>query len=124
MLASTAFFMQQFRWRSSTKSGQSYYVAWETLKADLGTNYWELANMFNNYAGLAIFGVAFLTQAISFFGILNDINVMVWTYGVGMGGTILGVAYNLLIMLGLISLYSKNQDSGNANKTSHGNLMI
>lgn len=76
--------------------------------------------MINNYAGLAIWGIAFLTQSLSFAGLLAEINVMTWTYGVGFLGTIVTVVYNIFYLLSLWSLYDKNQnpvDNNDANKS-------
>lgn len=106
LLATTAHYFQAFRWRTNTKSGVSYYENWTKLA--MGTNYWEYANMINNYAGLGIWGIAFITQSLSFAGLLAEINVMTWTYLVGLIGTIIGVVYNVFYFLALWSLYGKN----------------
>ena len=59
---------------------------------------------------MTIFGVAFIFQILSFAGIVPELNVMVWTYLVGLGGTLLALAYNVLEMLALVQ--SKGKEGG------------
>lgn len=105
LVALSGHFLQQFRYRKDTKAGVSYYKNWVTYKTDLGTNYWELATMVKDYSFMGIWGIAFITQAASFFA-LHEINVQVWMYVVGLGGTLVHVVYNILMFLAAQTTYS------------------
>ena len=63
------------------------------------TKFWSLANMTKGYGMLAIFGVAFVTQVLSTFGIASSINTMVWNYGVTGVGTLLAIVYGVFIFM-------------------------
>ena len=48
---------------------------------------------------LALYAVAFITQAMATFGISPSINEMVWMYGVGTAGPLLSIIYSILMFL-------------------------
>jgi len=92
-----AAYLIMLRYRTQDWSGvaaDSYYKPYETHVG--GTNWWSMANMLNRYGKLAIYGVAFTTQILAIVGIVPDINMMVWQYGVIMGVSTLDVLYIVL----------------------------
>ena len=104
--------MAQFVWRANRDNGDSYYKAWDDKSALLGTSKtWERANLVYNYGSIAIWGIAFLTQILSFGGILVDINLLTWTLGVVLGGTFVTLIYELLQFYSIYMAYSKDQES-------------
>ena len=80
--------------------------------------------MARNYGSIALWSIAFITQALSFAGLFADINMIVWTRVIMLGSILLSVVYNALIMLGIMSASSVNQDSATttANKTATGDF--
>ena len=60
---------------------------------------------------MTIFGVALIFQILSFVGIVPELNVMVWTYLVGLGGTLLALAYNVLELLALVQRLAEENRS-------------
>lgn len=90
----------QFRWRAPISSA-SMYDDW-TISTNLGsTNYWELSNMIYNYGMIAIWGVAVITQLMSIFGVMPEINMLVWSYGVGIGGLFITISYWCMALIGI-----------------------
>ena len=66
---------------------------------DITSDYQLLAGQIETYGSLAIWGAAFVTQALSMAGIAVGVNMMVWGYGVMLGGSIVsGIVAILLIM--------------------------
>ena len=80
--------------------------------------------MARNYGSIALWSIAFITQALSLAGLFADINMIVWTRVIMLGSILLSVVYNALIMLGIMSASSVNQDSATttANKTATGDF--
>ena len=76
VMATTHIALTAFRYRPFA----TYYTEGDSLSF----NYWKLYNQIEQYAGLAIFGVASITQILSLFGVAADVNVLVWWYGVHM----------------------------------------
>jgi len=74
--------LQLFRYRAQS----DFYSDGDIV---LGTNYWRIANYIRGYGGLAIWSLAALTQLLSVASIANDVNMVVWQYGVGYSGTLL-----------------------------------
>ena len=56
------------------------------------------AGMIATYGGLAIWTLAFVTQALSMAGIAVGLNMMVWGYGVMLGGAIVSLISTLLLV--------------------------
>lgn len=46
----------------------------------LGTNTWEYLGMLSHYSHLGIWSILTITQLLSMFGILGEINLMAWMY--------------------------------------------
>ena len=99
--------LMMLRWRKDTKSGDSYYKTWKTYESVLGTDYTKLADQIMGYGGLTIWGITSITQIISFFA-LQDINIKIWTYLVTYGTLLVGVMYNVFMLLAI------NKASGQA----------
>ena len=53
---------------------------------------------------MVIFGIATITQLLSIFGLFADINMLVWFWGVGVGGGLAGFTYSILQYLALNEL--------------------
>ena len=111
LLATSAHMLMMLRWRKDTKSGVSYYNTWKTYESVLGTDYTKLADQIMGYGGLTIWGVTSITQIISFFA-LQDINLKIWMYLVTYGTLIVGVMYNVFMLLAI------NKASGLASDTT------
>ena len=47
-----------------------------------------LANDIHDWAALVIGSIAFISQLLSMLGMFNSVNVMIWMYGVCMGGMV------------------------------------
>jgi len=63
---------------------------------------WNMLGMqVKTYGALVIFGTAMITQLLSIFGIAPGINLMVWTYLVGMGGGLVSAAASLIWAWGM-----------------------
>jgi hypothetical protein len=100
--------LDTFRYRTGT-----YWDAYVTLSETVypSVNYFTLGNLISGYGTMAIFGVATITQLLSNFGILADINLMVWVYGVFMGATALGGVTQLLNFFAMNLAYNMQEDS-------------
>ena len=83
-IAATVLFM--FRYKSVSWTGDStktYYDAW--IPRDGETNWWEIGNMILDFGKLALWGVAWIFQLLAVFGILNEINMLIWDWGIFVG---------------------------------------
>lgn len=119
LLAATAAGLRQFRWRADDDGFKNkYYAFWTFYEADLGsTNYWELGTLIADFGMLGIFGVAFVTEILATFGIAPELNVMVWAFGVGLGGLVIGLTYNIMMFMAINTCYGINSDSAKAMTT-------
>lgn len=75
-------------------------------------NSWKIYKMVEQYGGLTLWSVAAITQILSFAGIAVDINIMVWLYGVMMGGMWLSGLVGLLQFIAYDSAYALSQETG------------
>jgi len=78
--------LMMFRYKSVAWTGDStktYYDIWATSFTD--TNWWELANMVLDFGKLSLWGVAWIFQLLAVFGILNEINMLIWDWGIFVG---------------------------------------
>lgn len=82
--------LKTFRYHSD----EDYYVYGATTSS---TNYWEYANMISSYYFLAAFGIAFITQLLSMFGIANEVNLYVWMGLLGGLGGLVEMVSGLLL---------------------------
>ena len=87
------------------RSESNYYDAGNILS----TNWWSLAGLVNDYGGLVLGSMAFLTQLLALFGILVELNLLMWT-------TILGTI-GLTYQLTLTVLYFMAYNSANSKKS-------
>jgi len=79
-----------------------YYTDYDMVIADYTETMWNmLGSQVKTYGALVIFGVAMITQLLSIFGIANSLNLMVWTYGVGMGGMLVSAVASMIWMWGI-----------------------
>lgn len=97
--------MDLFRYRPST-----FYDSYDTVS---DTNWWKYANLVGSYAGLTLGSVAFITQVLSIFGIAAEINIMVWMYGVSLGGLIIGMITGALRLWAYEQAWSSAEDGTN-----------
>lgn len=63
------------------------------------TDYYKLVHMIENYGMLGLFGIAFITQLLATFGIMTDINLLVWMMVVPLGGLLLELTLVILSFL-------------------------
>ena len=68
--------------------------------------------MVYNIGMIGIWGWATLFQLLSIFGILADINVLVWMYGVPLGSFLVIGLYSLLNLFGSYTAYNNASVSG------------
>ena len=91
-------YLQTFKYRkqdwNSTTTSDSFYKPYDTHVG--GTNFWSLANLLNGYSKLALYGIAFLTQALTLLGIAPAINSQVWYYGIVIGVSSINALYVVL----------------------------
>merc|ERR1719446_582615 len=66
--------------------------------SSISTGYWRLGALIGDYATLAIMGVATITQLLSMFGIAASVNMMVWMWGVMVGGGIVSMVVGAMWM--------------------------
>ena len=64
-----------------------------------GTDWWNFARLTKGYGILSLVGIAFITQILATFGIVPELNGMIWTLGMGIGLPLLASVY--LVFLGL-----------------------
>ena len=62
-------------------------TTYTTGAAIFSINYWQIANMIDGYGGLFFWGVASITQLLSVFGVMADVNLLVW----GQIGPLMGI---------------------------------
>ena len=108
-----------FRYRSqdwSAGSG-SYYDDWSA--AGLGFDVWKYANWGLQYSKLAIFGAATLTSLLDLFGVDNELNWMVWSFGVGMGAMVIDLMY----LIAMTYAYDKATNDCRQNADASGCLV-
>ena len=55
--------------------------------------------MIENFGVLGIFGIAFITQLLATFGIMVDINLLVWMMVVPLGGMLIELTVAVLSFL-------------------------
>lgn len=55
---------------------------------------------------------------------MHEINVLVWMYGVGLGGTFVAVIYNIFMLLAVQTTYSKGESLSDSNKASASSLLM
>lgn len=82
---------------------------------DISMAYWRLGYYIGAWAGLAIFGTAFVTQLLSIFGIAVGLNMMVWGYGVGLAGGIMSLVVAIMWWMQWMAGYSIIKTSADAN---------
>jgi hypothetical protein len=75
-----------------------------------GTNYYLYNRQITYYGGLAIWSVLAVTQMLSNFGIMTDINLMAWTFGGMIGGLLMLVA-NIIGLYGYEKMYTVENDT-------------
>jgi hypothetical protein len=81
-----------FRYRSSSIFGdftKGYYYIWEVTHGSDSLNLPNLAFMILDYGSLGLWGVAWIFQLIAMFGILTDINMIIWDWGIFVGMPVL-----------------------------------
>ena len=86
---------------SVTTTGVVYHFLTETQYNSMtgsSQELWKWAAMIWSYSSLAFTSVAFLTQLLSLFGILNEINIMVWIQG-GMAMGLLMLITDIMVMV-------------------------
>ena len=81
-IACTKAGMDLFRYRSDA----DYYDAGED---PYSWNPWKLANLIEQYTDLSVWGVLFIFQLLSTFGVLSGLNVVIWMWA----GAIAGLIY-------------------------------
>lgn len=77
----------------------------------LGTNYWEMVNVYGGYFWMGALGVASITQLLAIFGIANELNLMVWIYGLEMAGGLLGFISMIVMFYAYDSAYAVTVDT-------------
>jgi len=96
--------MNLFRYRSSS----TYYTNGDTA---MDTNWWKLASQTMNYVELGVWGVAAVTQLLATFGMMNDINLLVWMYVVGVVGGLATGLMGIFYELAYDTAYTNSEDT-------------
>lgn len=76
--------LELFRYRSAT----DYYAVGDS---PYSWNPWKIANLTEQYFGLVVWGVLFVFQIMSLFGVLANINLMLWYWSGMIGGFVMMV---------------------------------
>jgi len=90
----------------------------------LSSNTWEMLGMLHHYSHLGIMSILTVTQILSMFGILGEINMMAWMYA-----EMLEMVIGLVLKLGWMYTYemayqiSVDDDSSSADQTSAAGVM-
>merc|ERR1712024_194850 len=77
MMGSAGYFLKYFRYRGDA---MDFYTYGDQYFGTDASNYWKMANSVRLPAGGAIFTILFITQLLSVFGVMGDINIMAWMY--------------------------------------------
>lgn len=85
--------------------------AWKNAQG--GTNYYLYNRQIGYYGGLAIWSILSVTQLLSNFGIMSDINMMAWGYA-GMIGGLLMLVGNIIGIYAYEQLYTVENDASSA----------
>jgi len=103
--------LQLFRYRSD----ENFYIGGEYLDF----NGWKMANLLQDYSFLVLGGVAFITQLLSMFGIANEINLLVWMWGMGFVGMLVEAVAGFMLFYSYDEAY-KLTLSDDAEDNSYG----
>ena len=95
-----------FRWRSN----ENYYSNGDVT----GTNYWKFANLVGDYATLSLWSAAFVTQALSIFGIAVDANIWMFSSALPLMFCLAGFTHAVLMGLGWNAAYIISEDSASS----------
>jgi len=106
--------LQLFRYRSD-KDDESFYIGGDYLDY----NGWKTANHLHDYSFLVLGGVAFITQLLSMFGIANEINLLVWMWGMGFVGMLVEAVAGFMLFYSYDEAY-KLTLSDDAEDNSYG----
>ena len=77
----------------------------------MSTNLWKVANLTASYSTLGLYGIVFITQLISIFGVIPFANVTVWLYAIGRGKPIVDFSV-LTILIIAYDQAGKSSDAG------------
>ena len=97
IIATTLIAFDHLRWRNVA----TYYDA----GAHASMNYWKIANFVQMYSGLGIMGLATLTQLLALMDVGVSANIMVWTFGVGLSGSVMNMISMSLLWLARDAAY-------------------
>merc|ERR1739846_257825 len=90
----------------------------------LSSNTWEYLGQLNHYSHLGIMSILTVTQLLSMFGILGEINIMAWMYA-----EMLEMVIGLVLKLGWMYTYemayqiTQDDDDTAANQTKAASVM-
>ena len=76
-----------------------------------GTNYWKMTQVYGGYFWMALLGLASITQLLAIFGIANEINLMVWIYGLQMAGGLVELISMIAMWYAYDSAYAITVDT-------------
>jgi len=101
--------------------GQEAHFAAEYAMIAAGTfeqGWWRMGSLIKTWGVLVIMGVAFLTQLLSMFGMFAHINMLVWGWGVMLGGGILSMVSGIMTMLSYRQAMKAQADDSDTNSGS------
>ena len=78
-------------------------------------NWWKFAHYVTDYGKISLWGVAAIFQLLSDFGVMSDINIMVWVYGLAYGGSVVSVVAWIAYYVAYDTSYSVSMDQADAN---------
>ena len=106
----------QLSYRQNSADGTSYYADWDSLHST--SSLWKTANLVFNYGSLTFWAVALVTQILSFVGILADINMLIWSYGIFQGLGYLTLAYVVMNFLAIRKPYAADNNSASDDESA------
>jgi len=102
--------LELFRYRSA-----STYYDDGNISA---TNWWKLANMIEQYAGLSLAGILTISQLLSMFGVGASVNMMLWGYSTMLVMPLVMGVTEMMRWAGYDAAYVICQDSGSADQAT------
>lgn len=103
----TAFNLFKYRkdeWATQFDAGVASWME------DQATNY-KWGSLIHGYFWLVFWGVAFLTQLMSDFGVGAELNTKVWMIGLGVGGMLVNLVANVLWYIDMNKFFNLKDDA-------------
>lgn len=98
-----------WRYESGTVA-EAAFTAYENAAGSGSTNMWKLGWYINRRGDLSMFGLAWITQLLSTFGVLPGLNRIVWVWGVGAFGALAALTSGISYYIAYDKMYTAKND--------------